>query len=81
MICFQKQIPTSDVFDESKSTYEEFLEMQKTKSQKSKSLERDGATLQTQEKPKTRKFSFFSKSNNEEPSAASNFQDRPGFDT
>jgi hypothetical protein len=52
--------------------------MQKTKSQKSKSLERDGATLQTQEKTKTRKFSLFSKSNNEEPSLTSNFQDRPG---
>ncbi len=55
--------------------------MQKTKSQKSKSLERGDATLQTQEKSKTRKFSLFSKSNNEESSAASNFQDRPGFDT
>ena len=55
--------------------------MQKIKNKKSKSLERDGAALQTQEKTKTRKFSLFSKSNNEESSAASNFQDRPGFDT
>jgi hypothetical protein len=53
--------------------------MQKIKNKKSKSLERDGATLQTQEKAKTRKFSLFSKSNNEESSAASNSQDRPGF--
>ena len=70
-------MPAIDVFDESKSTYDEFLEMQNSKSQKSKSLERDGAKLE--EKQKIRKFSLFSKSSNEESLTSSKLQDRPGF--
>jgi hypothetical protein len=73
---------------EVKSTYEEFLELQaaaakakrvKSESEKkSKSLERRDGAKQVEEKPKFRKFSIFSKANEETSKTEDSFANRPG---
>ena len=72
---------------EIKSTYEEFLELQAAKAKKaksesekkSKSLEREGGgAKQVEEKPKFRKFSIFSKANDETPKTEDSSSNRPG---